>query len=303
MIAASANAGPEKWASKDKNVAVAQEEPFSWTGLYIGGHVGGSWDSFDIGSFNTDVNVFQQLIGFVRDPIGPDDVISFATTPGADIGSDDSIIGGGQVGYNFQFGHLVFGVEADFSGVDHSRTSTFSDAENSFFFLGGTAAFTDLETSRTVESNWMGSGRGRLGWAEGPVLLYVTGGVAFAEVDVKEFDRAHTTFFVPGGAPPFGVGIPPNSVLISTAVNRNIDHDDGVLFGWTGGAGIEWAPHNNWSVGIEYRHSEFGDDDFGFSSHRGPIYPRNGGSTNVELDNDQVTLRVNVLLGHIMSHH
>jgi outer membrane immunogenic protein len=302
MIAASANAGPEKWASKDKNVAVAQEEPFNWTGLYIGGHIGGSWDHFDLGSFDTDVNVFEQLIGFVRDPIGPGDVVSFVTTPGVDAGSDDSIIGGGQIGYNFQFGHFVVGVEGDFSGVDHSRTNTFTDSENSFFFLGSTSSFTDLETSRTVESSWMGSGRGRLGWAEGPVLLYVTGGVAFAEVNVKEFDRATTTFFVPGGQG-VGIGIPPNSVIISTIASRNIDHDDSVLFGWTGGGGIEWAPHNNWSIGIEYRHSEFGDENFSFSSHRGPIFVRNGGSTNVDLENDQVTLRVNVMLGHIMSSH
>src|ERR1700704_4086392 len=91
MVAASANAGPEKWASKDKNVAVAQEEPFSWTGLYMGAHVGGTWSQYDLGAFDTDVDVFQQLLGFERVPTGPNDILSFST-PATDAGSSDSVI-------------------------------------------------------------------------------------------------------------------------------------------------------------------------------------------------------------------
>ena len=312
MVAASANAGPEKWASKDKNVAVAQEEPFSWTGLYMGVHVGGTWSQYDLGGFDTDVNVFEQRFGFIRDPVGPNDVLSFST-PAIDAGSIDSVIGGGQIGYNFQFGHFVFGVEGDFSGMNTGRTDVFRDTADSFFFLGSTSAFTQLTTERDVETNWMGSGRGRLGWAQGPVLLYVTGGVAFAEVGVSEYDRAATTFFVPGQVPPLGAeGIPPNSVIITRTdrhgvvhdetVSRLRNHDDSVQIGWTGGGGVEWAPHNNWSIAMEYRHSEFGDENYHFSSLRGPIFPVGRGNTRAELSNDQVTIRVNLLLGHVMSH-
>ena len=299
MVAASANAGPEKWASKDKNVAVAQEEPFNWTGLYIGAHVGGTWSQYDLGPFDTDVDVFEQLIGFQRIPTGPGDIISYST-PGIDAGSSDSVIGGGQMGYNFQFGHFVVGIEGDFSALNTGRTAVFRDANTSFFFLGSTSAFTQLTTQRDVETNWMGSGRGRLGYAQGPVLLYVTGGVAFAEVGVNEYDRAATTFFVPGQAPPFGEGIPPNSVIASFSRSRLREHDDSVQIGWTGGGGIEWAPHNNWSIAMEYRHSEFGDENYRFVSNRGPIFPLT--STRAELSNDQVTIRVNLLLGHVMSH-
>lgn len=301
MVAASANAGPEKWASKDKNVAVAQEEPFSWTGLYIGGHVGGTWSQYDLGPFDTNVDVFEQLIGFERAPTGPFDIISYSS-PGVDAGSSDSVIGGGQIGYNYQFGHFVVGLEGDFSGMNTGRTSVFRDTADSFFFLGSTSAFTQLTTQRDVETNWMGSGRGRLGYAQGPVLLYVTGGVAFAEVGVAEFDRAATRFFVPGQVPPFGEGIPPNSVLGPFVRSRLRGHDDSVQIGWTGGGGVEWAPHNNWSIAMEYRHSEFGDENYHFSSIRGPIFPFGNGNTRAELSNDQVTLRVNFLLGHAMSH-
>lgn len=304
------NAGPARWSGKDKNVAVAPEEPFDWTGFYIGGHVGGAWNNYGFGAFDTEVNISQQFFG-VPEFEGPGTDIFVPFDSPRDDPADDSVIGGGQAGYNFQFGHFVVGVEADFSGVDTGRTSRYND--NSAFFLlepelirpvpGGQQVAdgfsTDLTTNRLAESNWQGSGRLRLGYAQGPVLFYVTGGVAVAGVDVKEVDRAVTTFFVQGGgggAAPAPV-VPPGFEPFLRVRNFNRDHDDAVLFGWTGGGGIEWAPHNNYSLAIEYRHNDFGDETFHFSGHRGPVFPVSG--TNISVDGDQVTLRVNILLEHI----
>ena len=89
------NAGPARWSSKDKNVAVAPEEPFNWTGFYFGGHVGGVWNDYDFGSFDTDVNVSEQFFG-VPDFEGPgSDIFVRFHTPGEDP-SDDCVIGGGR---------------------------------------------------------------------------------------------------------------------------------------------------------------------------------------------------------------
>jgi outer membrane immunogenic protein len=66
--------------------------PFTWTGLYIGGHIGGAWAHREISN----------------------------TRRGLDFGqtnSDGVFIGGAQVGYNYQFNTFVLGVEADFSWV------------------------------------------------------------------------------------------------------------------------------------------------------------------------------------------
>src|SRR5687767_6244136 len=60
----------------------------SWAGLYIGGHVGGIG-----GAFNNNV---AQLI------------------PGP-VGDGGSVMGGAQVGTNWQVNRLVFGIEADTS--------------------------------------------------------------------------------------------------------------------------------------------------------------------------------------------
>ena len=221
MLASTAIAGPEKWASKDKNVEVAQEEPFNWTGLYVGGHIGAVWNDYDFGSFDSAANVFQQDFGFARDPIGDQDIVFFHT-PGIDGGSDDSIMGGGQAGYNFQFGHFVFGVEADFSGVATERTTTFTSDEETDFFFDSLSTSTNFTSLRTAETDWMASARARFGYAGGPgrrVLLYVTGGVALADVKVLLNDRAVTSFFVPApvvaapGVPPGLFWLTPSPVL------------------------------------------------------------------------------------------
>src|SRR5215470_18879718 len=67
---------------------------FDWTGFYIGGNVG-------YGSAHNDISI-----------------------PGA-TGSEDlnGIIGGGQIGYNWQTGAWVFGLEADFQGSDQHNTT------------------------------------------------------------------------------------------------------------------------------------------------------------------------------------
>ena len=66
--------------------------PFSWTGFYIGPNLGGAWSQR---------NLTDTLLGLS---------LSNANDKGA-------FIGGGQLGYNYQFGNFVLGIEADFDGV------------------------------------------------------------------------------------------------------------------------------------------------------------------------------------------
>lgn len=76
--------------------------------------------------------------------------------------------GGAQVGYNWQRGRLVFGIEGDFQGGD----------------IGGSVA-TDVDATLHSEINWFSTVRGRVGIATGPWLIYGTGGVAFADIDTR----------------------------------------------------------------------------------------------------------------------
>jgi outer membrane immunogenic protein len=75
--------------------------------------------------------------------------------------------GGGQIGYNYQMGHFVAGIEADFNYVDLSRTKT---------SLSGAV-------TEDISGSFIGTVRPRVGVAFGPALLYATGGLAYGSVD------------------------------------------------------------------------------------------------------------------------
>jgi outer membrane immunogenic protein len=137
----------------------------------------------------------------------------------------DGWYGGGQVGYNAQFDRLVLGVEADLQGAD------ISDSTSGV----GPAGF----STANVDVNWFSTVRGRVGYAAGPALLYVTGGLAFADVDYSVT------------AP--GVTLSKSSIKTGYAL----------------GGGIEWAFDPNWSLKSEYLFVDLGDEALssgGFSS-------------------------------------
>ena len=166
-----------------------------------------------------------------------------------------------------------------------------------------------------IETNWTASGRVRLGYAQGAMLFYATAGGAWTDVNVRINDVARTNFFeqqiekeAPGTiariAAPSVIVPPPvppaNSVFIGSQTNTLLGKDDDVRGGWTAGAGIDIAVSDNVLIGLEYRHYDFGEETYHFSGHGGPIFP---GSTRVEFDSDQVTLRFNVLFTGLFGHH
>jgi opacity protein-like surface antigen len=107
---------------------------YNWSGFYIGAHVGGVWGDKDW-----------------RDTIGP-------------LGSHDvsGLLAGGQIGFNWQSGNWVFGIEAQASWTNADGRH---DTPTTFF---------------TTEVKWLGTIAGRIGWARDRLLLYVKGGAAFA---------------------------------------------------------------------------------------------------------------------------
>ena len=325
--------------------ANAQEvETTSWTGFYIGGNVGGLSSHYDFGAFTDTVDVdaqFAQLEFDGQKLFGPElnvaipididlDDFGFAefSFPGAgpgfstfNDGSDQSILGGGQIGYNKQFGHFVVGVEGDFQGTSAGKgqiSSGFIGTDN--LGLGDPipgGLFTDefgettLTAERRAETCWTASLRARLGYAIGPILFYGTAGVAFTEVNVTAIETASTDFFeepflddevaaaarpVPNGAN----GINGNFIGNVTTTNLSKSSSDDVEIGWTGGVGTAWAINKTVSLGVEYRHSDYGSRTYQFVSNSdGVIIP---GDTKVSLDTDQVTLRVNILISNFFGH-
>jgi outer membrane immunogenic protein len=150
----------------------------SWTGFYAGVNLGGGWAN-------------------TNDGLGSGDLTGF--------------VGGGQVGYNWQLGQFVLGIEGDFQGTTQKKTDT----------VGAISVEQKLP--------WFATLRGRLGYAPGPVMFYVTGGAAWANYELS--------------ASSGGLSISDNSTQSA----------------WTVGGGVEWMFLPHWSTKVEYLYVDTGD--------------------------------------------
>jgi len=174
---------------------------FTWTGFYAGFNAGYGFGTDDRRT-GTVVGV-SPITGVVATPA----VLAFGGQ-----NSTDGFVGGGQIGYNYQFtpgSGVVVGIEADAQYVDFGRN------RNRFAFA--TVAGGGINPGSLVFNpnglsglDYFGTVRGRLGYAFDRTLVYGTGGFAYGS----------------GGGRQFGL---PNS---ST---------DEFQTGWAAGGGIEYA--------------------------------------------------------------
>jgi outer membrane immunogenic protein len=179
-------------------------------------------------------------------------------------------LAGGQIGYNWQTGMTVLGIEADAQWVGNRVTSdTILDP---FFHGKGHAKF-----SSNVE--WLATVRGRAGIAATPsLLLYVTGGVAFAGINMR-YQNA-------------GFGAP---ILFSTPLINTYSATD-TRVGWTAGFGAEFAVGGNWSVKAEYLRVGFDDHSYSVP-FIGPQPTPLAGTVRVNQDIDILRAGVNYKFG------
>jgi outer membrane immunogenic protein len=182
---------------------------WSWTGFYIGGNLGGGFlksDWLEDAAMSGGGGPFP---GFVDASISP-----------------ASFLGGGQVGFDYQTGWAVFGVQADADLTDNlkSTVSCFPQLAGAFF-----TCMTNIKSMSTVT--------GRVGAAFDRTLLYVLGGFAWER---EQLDNACAA--CNAGAP----------VLFGAETTRN---------GWTVGAGLEYALAGNWSAFLQYNYMGFGTRD------------------------------------------
>jgi outer membrane immunogenic protein len=157
---------------------------------------------------------------------------------------------GGTLGWNFQYGRVVMGLEGD---VDWSGLSG-SSSTGLCAPLGAPAGF-----ACQTKSDWLSTARGRAGYAFDRILLFATGGLALANVEL--------------------------------AVTNPAASISDVEAGWTVGAGIEYVFADMWTAKIEYLFVDFGK----FTCQGvGPIVAACGGAGN-----GSVTLTENVIRGGV----
>ena len=94
------------------------------------------------------------------------DLLDVVTVNNTNVAS--GVVGGGQVGYNYQSGAFVLGAEADFGGFGFSHTRDLISIPALSLGIG-----TKIEDGFALDVT------GRLGYAAGPALFYVKGGYAY----------------------------------------------------------------------------------------------------------------------------
>src|SRR5262249_28247489 len=105
-------------------------------------------------------------------------------TPGSE--SASSWLAGAVAGYNWHHGSLLYGFETDFQATDLNASANPTLRYNFPTGIPG-----DVASARS-SIDWYGTVRGRLGTTIGPALLYLTGGLAYGQVDLSS---TLTTFF------------------------------------------------------------------------------------------------------------
>lgn len=189
LLALSASANAQVYAPPAVYVPL-----FSWTGFYIGGNFGGAWNH---------QSVTDSLFG-----------LNFSNAS-----NDGAFMGGGQVGFNYQFSNVVLGVEWDIDWIGNNNNIT-----NNGISVPG------IGPARVSSNNgWITTLAARFGVTYDNWLFYGKAGGGWVGNTNVTITNATT------GA----------SVTI---------FDNNTSSGWLVGAGIEWALASNWSVKIEYNY-------------------------------------------------
>jgi outer membrane immunogenic protein len=145
----------------------------SWNGFYAGLNAGYGWGNND--GINNDVtSIFcNPLLGGCAPNVATNAIT--AAIPGVFDTSPKGFIGGGQIGYNWQWSpQFVWGIEADFQGADIKGDATVANTVAIVGFAPSTVTVTGTGSQKL---NFLGTVRGRLGWLAVPqLLIYGTGG-------------------------------------------------------------------------------------------------------------------------------
>ncbi|WP_162003116.1 outer membrane protein [Microvirga tunisiensis] len=200
-----------------------------WAGFYAGVNLGGAY------VHDSDISVNWIGSGMV-DPF-----------PAAiDDRKNNGFLGGAQVGYNFQMGGFVAGVEADLQYAD--IRNRFSGAHSFDRTLPGGTLSQNYDFALQSELEWFGTARVRLGYAVAPQLLvYGTGGLAFGEI--KTSGTAVDTFVTTSGG------------RTVTEVDTYSVRKSKTETGYTLGAGLEYAFNRNLSLKGEYLYLNLPETD------------------------------------------
>jgi outer membrane immunogenic protein len=187
-----------------------------WSGFYLGLNGG-----YAVGN-----DPFNQSIT-VTEPTVPPTTITESSSINSHVTPQGGLFGG-QLGYNYQTGHWVLGLEGDIQWADQKDTSGCG-----FLCISEPGFGTITEGSAEQKINWFATARGRIGWATPGWLLYVTGGGAWAGIDAT-------------------------TAISETGVLSLSNTTSFIKSGWVVGGGAEVRIAGPWTAKVEYLYMDLG---------------------------------------------
>jgi opacity protein-like surface antigen len=197
--------GSESLIAKAIYKAPPAQAAYNWTGLYIGAYLGADWGSTNW-TFTDD--------GGTTNP-------RFA-----------GLLGGGEIGYNYQVGKWVLGIEGDAGGTN---TRGARPCPTGFFY------------NCEINTNWLATATARVGYVYWDrLLVYAKGGAAIAQDRAESWCNTASQPTIPAAGL---TGCPSQS-------------DSKIRAGWTVGLGSEFGLTQNVSVKSEIMYFDLGSDRY-----------------------------------------
>jgi outer membrane immunogenic protein len=196
---------------------------YDWTGIYFGGHVGG---------------------GILTDSVSQTATSAVNLTGSGNL-RPAGVLGGAQLGVNYEFSPWVVGAEASWtdSGISGSTLIPTTPV--------GTPPLTILQERATSQALWFATATGRFGYAANDWLFYGKAGGAWMHVSYTQ-DYLVTAGVTAGGTP-----VPPGATAGTQTISTN-------RTGFTAGVGVEYGMTENLSGKIEFDFYDFGTQNYNF---------------------------------------
>ena len=220
---------------KAEQPTIYVQNNFLWNGVYVGGFVGGAWATADWGS------------GAIALTLENGNVASLPVRLAQENVPLTGFVGGGHVGVNYQVAAWVFGFEGDFSGMTVKGHATRA-------FIGTvTAGKISVQATGTsayqTTADWATTLTGRVGYTFDRMLAYGKVGMAVEQDGDTEVSTATSCTVTNNSVNP-----PTQRPCTANGLSRS---GTSTRYGWTAGAGLEYAFDKNWSAFVEYDHLGF----------------------------------------------
>ena len=237
----------------------------NWSGPYVGVGITARYNAVDGNVTAASVGTPPVAIPLPNlSPASGNSLTFWSAGPGAHQFIDNIAIGARVYGgWNFQVGSsYVVGVEADFAYANESAVFHGSPYPVNLVFGSPAVPFgASPQDEFKVTTTWDGSVRLRGGWLPTPsILLYLTGGLAWAHLEVTSLCASLFQDFRRVGDPNVSNCAPGN--YFSGTLGPALTTHSAIKLGWTVGAGGEMLLGSSWVARVQYRFSDFGYPSF-----------------------------------------